>query len=612
MNEPAPQRHALIFGATGLIGRHVILALDEADVRVTAASRSDSSERRLRDWLADHDRGENVEHVRVDFASDRLLLDDATQWAGITEIYSCAGAYRFGMGIDEARAANVHSVERIVDFAATLPAIRRVVHVSGYRVGGQEPAIERWDAERIRRVYSTLGAYEASKVESDAVFRTRAARMGVPWSVVNPSTVIGDSRSGETDQQLGLAANLEDLWHGRLPALPGSDATFVPVVTADYLAAFMALLPADDSTARKSYWILDDQTPALPALLSGIARHYGTKAPRLRIPAAVIKRLPQAVTRTDPETLSFLSRDRYPTGTAIAVARRHDLTMPPTEHSIDVWADYLAAHRFGAAPEPDRRFVTVGGVRTFELGRAHASTIVLPGLPVNADTWAAVVRLLPDARALDLPGLGMSAGDGSWDWSRWLEALLATSDQTHMVAHSIASAAALEAAAAAPQKVRRLTLVAPFFLQGSPEPILRVQPVVRALLKRAKPADIARRLTGDEKNAAALQSSVADLRRPGTAARVAGLLARSSDPRWRGHLRELLRNYRGSVHIVVGADDPLTSEAIDDLAPLGHVTVSEIAHAGHHPQVTHPVKVADLISSFLPSNEFGLDQASAK
>ncbi|QYC41459.1 Alpha/beta hydrolase family protein [Nonomuraea coxensis DSM 45129] len=48
--------------------------------------------------------------------------------------------------------------------------------------------------------------------------------------------------------------------------------------------------------------------------------------------------------------------------------------------------------------------------------------MVLPGLPVNADTWAGVAGALGDVRVADLPGLGLSGG-GPGDWGSWAAAL---------------------------------------------------------------------------------------------------------------------------------------------------------------------------------------------
>ncbi|MFJ8856525.1 alpha/beta fold hydrolase [Streptomyces sp. NPDC102437] len=145
-----------------------------------------------------------------------------------------------------------------------------------------------------------------------------------------------------------------------------------------------------------------------------------------------------------------------------------------------------AAHRFGDAPAGDRRFTKLGGIRTFEVGKAGAPTVVLPGLPVNADTWAPVVTAVGHARAVDLPGLGMSAGRRE-DWQSWLTALVTETGARHLVGHSIGAAAAVDAATAHHDAVDQLTLVSPFFLQGHPPRTARRPALTRWYLRRKPP-----------------------------------------------------------------------------------------------------------------------------
>jgi len=331
-----------VFGATGFIGRWLVRELLGQDIPTTAAVRSPAAAHRLMSWLAHHGASmELVETVDVDFGVDGLGIDLAGL-PQISEVYNVTGAYRFGMSAEEARAANVHSARRVVELTATLAAPARLVHLSGYRVGGQDPESAPWSLQRRTADYARLGAYEASKAESDAVVQATARQLGVPLTVVNPSTVIGDSVTGESDQIQGLATTVLDLIAGRLRAIPGGAQTFVPVVTVDHLARFMALLPRLEETAGASYWILDDNTPVLPDLLRVIGAHHQVKVPRLRIPVGLVRALPVALTHADPETLSFLSTDRYPTGPANDIASANGLSQPDVVTSLQRWSDYLA------------------------------------------------------------------------------------------------------------------------------------------------------------------------------------------------------------------------------------------------------------------------------
>lgn len=593
MTASAAPRHAFVFGASGLVGRHLILTLAESGAAVTAAVRSAESGARVERWLREHGLTRAIETTIVDFDAPEILAGGAAAFRCVTEIHNCAGSYRFGMPAAEARHANVGIVEKLIDFAERLPELQRVVHISGYRVGGQDPTTVPWPEEHRARVYRELGGYEASKVESDAVFHAAVLERGIPWTIVNPASVIGDSSTGEADQHIGLAATIEQVWDGTATALPAGRDTFLPVLTVDYLAAFMAAVAIDPAAAGKAFWVLDDATPPLADLLTHVGRHLGARVPRLRVPVNVIKRLPRQITKADPETLGFLSDDRYPTAPALALAAEHGIVMPDVLVSLERWADHLAAHRFGRATADDRRIVGGGGLRTFELGQVGSHRLILPGLPVNADTWAYVASAI-GARAVDLPGLGLSGGTGVRDWIRWLPGVLGE-EPVELIGHSLGAAAAVVAAQHFPRRVASLTLVAPFFLQPRAGLSVRMRPLIRSYLRRVDPARLSLRLTGSTASATALESTVSDLRRTG-ATGVASQLALAGSARWRAALRDALEHFDGPIRIIAGSEDPLDPGTADHVASRPNAELISVAGAGHHPQLTHGQEVAGLLA----------------
>ena len=589
---PIAARHALVLGASGLVGRHLMLALTNAGAEVTAAVRSVESGDSVQQWLRSHGATQDIRTVIVDFDAPGIIDGGQSICATVTEIHNCAGLYRFGMTAEEARSANVGIVEKLIRFATTLPMLQRFVHISGYRVGGQDPATVPWSDTHRDALYKKLGAYEASKVESDAIIQALAQTSEIPLTIVNPSSVIGDSATGESEQFIGLASTVEQIYNREMSALPSGDAVFLPIVTVDYFAKFMAAAAVDPAAAGRAYWVLDDNTPPLAALLEHLGEHLGVRVPKLKIPVRVIQHLPRWITRADPETLTFMSTDRYPTAAANELAARHGLEQPDTLISLERWADYLAAHRFGAAGEHDRRFINAAGIRTFELGKHNSDRVIFPGLPVNADTWAGVAAGIR-GRSLDLPGLGLSSGNGIRDWQQWLSAVLG--DQpTHLIGHSIGAAAAVLAAKEHPERVKSLTLVAPFFLQTPARGIAASRSLVSAYLRRATPTHLSRQLTASASSADALASSVSDLKR-GTAKRVAAHLTAARSAAWRADLRDALSGFSGPIQIIWGSDDPLENTAVEGLQSQANIEFSMIQGAGHHPQLTHAEELLELL-----------------
>ncbi len=258
----------------------------------------------------------------------------------------------------------------------------------------------------------------------------------------------------------------------------------------------------------------------------------------------------------------------------------------------------MAAHRFGAVSDEatGRGFSSHAGIHTFGIGDPQARTIVLPPIPLNADTWAAAAaRMSEPVRVLDLPGLGMSAGSED-AWGDWLTAVADGRDDLHLVGHSVGAAVAVEHASKHPGQVRTLTLIAPAFLQPAPGMQQRMVPLTSAYFRFASATSLARKLLGAEEHAGALETSVIDLRRPGVARRVGRILARGARKGRRDLLLQRLLDHPGEVHIIVGENDPLSPEAAAALRPLGdRLRVTTIAGAGHYPQITHPQQLVDAI-----------------
>ncbi|MFF5208163.1 alpha/beta fold hydrolase [Streptosporangium sp. NPDC000396] len=546
---------SIVFGAAGFIGRSLVAELLRQGRRVAAAVRGPGD--RLTSWLA----GQQVDTagltvVTADITVPGLGLEGLD---GVRDVYNAAARFAFGLGVEEARRVNVTGALNVADWAATRPGLRRLVHISGYRVSGGSADYRH-------------GAYEASKREADAAVRARARELGVPLTIANPSTVIGP------DQFIGLASLVRDLWQGRLPALPGGPDVFLPVVDGDYFARFMAALPEHEETEGKAYWVLDDETPNLPDLVGLLAGHMGVPAPRWTIPVPVVRRLPRAITGADAETLSFMSGDRYDTAPALAFAERAGLSMPPVGETLRRWADGLVGARFGEGvpPRGPYGFTDVAGSRTWVTGeRENPEYVLLHGLPLDADSWAAVSeRLDAPVLAADLPGLGRSAPARSLgDWTSALLEPVGT--RPVLVGHSFGCGPVLRYAHSHPGRVAAVVLVAPAFLQKPSGWFPRSRMAVPALRR------MPRARLGESLGIPA--GAVAELRRPGAARRVVEAMRAAYAAR--DELRRLLDRIEVPVTIVTGAADPLVVDR----------PVTLIRGAGHYPQITHPEELAGLL-----------------
>lgn len=593
MDEESPD--AVVFGATGLIGRWTLLHLLAEGRPVAAVLRDPArTEDGLRTWLRDHGSPDDrLTIVTGDITGgENLALDpaDDRRLAAVRDVFNAAALYRFGLGRAEARAANVDGAVNVLRWASTRLDLRRLVHVSGYRVGLDPHPRHPIPGPELDELYRLKGAYEGSKTEGDAAVRVLAAELGVPLTVVNPSSVIGHSATGEAGQYIGLADVVRDLWRGKLPALPGNARTFVPVVTVDHLARFMSVTPVHDHGPEALHWTLDTDTPELPDLVRLLAVHLGVKAPKRHIPVSLLRRLPRKLTGADPETLGFLTDDRYDTTSADRLAEAAGLRQPPVGPSLLRWADRLVADGFGASPATlPGGFHDVGGSRTYLAGdRTAPAFVLLHGLPLDSESWRGVLGELGAEKVLvaDLPGLGRSAATTATPLE-WLTDLLApVGSKPVIVAHSAASAPAMRYAAMHPGRVGGVVLVSPYFLQARASWALRTPWIAGPALRRMSADRLAGTLVGGGAHVA-IDSAAEQLHRPGVARRTARWLRDAQRTDERAELLALLQEL-DSVHILAGERDPLITDP-------GSVAVTTIPNAGHHPQLTHPAAVAAAI-----------------
>ncbi|MQS10903.1 NAD-dependent epimerase/dehydratase family protein [Streptomyces kaniharaensis] len=350
-----PLPSTLVLGATGFLGRWLVLELLTRDEPVAAAVRGGPGSTRdteLRDWLRAHGTEDtSLTTVVADLTRPGLDFspDDDARLAEVRDVHNLAARYAFGLTRAQAHPANVDGALHALRWSATRPHLRRHVHLSGYRVGRGPHPRHPLPPREAAALYARLGAYEASKQLGDAAVRVTADRLDVPLTTVNPSSVIGHSTTGEAGQYLGLAQLVRQLHRGRLPLLPGTRRTFLPVVTVDHLARFLAAVPAHDRPQAQAHAVLDPDTPLLPDLIALLATHLGVRPPRGHIPVPLLRRLPRALTGADPETLSFLSEDRYDTTSADHLAAKIGLSHPPVTEALRAWSTRLVADGFGTA-----------------------------------------------------------------------------------------------------------------------------------------------------------------------------------------------------------------------------------------------------------------------
>lgn len=258
-------------------------------------------------------------------------------------VYHLGARFAWGLSRTEAQQVNVEGGLQVVRLAAAIGA--RLVMVGGFMlenrvhqrqigINPDHPLDSQW-----ARVYERVGAYEASKLEAHYRAVALANELGVTWAAVHPATLCGHSETGELAATQPLLALITNLAAGRLKAIPGSPAHWLPLVSVDFLASLLAALTQHPFSTGTSLLALDEHSPDLAGMVAGLAEGAGCASPTRYVPLPLLKgllRLPgaEALLQTRRESLAFIRSERYDTAATRQFAAAAGLIWPDIRQAI--------------------------------------------------------------------------------------------------------------------------------------------------------------------------------------------------------------------------------------------------------------------------------------
>jgi nucleoside-diphosphate-sugar epimerase len=237
-----------VTGATGFVGGGVVRRLlDDARVeRVYALARDPW---RLAPLLGEHG-PERLVPVEGDLACDGLDLcpDVRDRLAGeVTGVVHLAAATSFSQPLDSARAINRDGTARLLDASARWTGVSRWLYVSTAFVAGRRTGVIAEDDPPAGDGW--VNAYEQSKAEAECLVRDART----DWVVARPSTVVCDDVAGTVTQVNAVHRALRLYFGGLAAMLPGTDASALDVVTADYVSRGIARLALEGGVERRAF-----------------------------------------------------------------------------------------------------------------------------------------------------------------------------------------------------------------------------------------------------------------------------------------------------------------------------------------------------------------------
>jgi nucleoside-diphosphate-sugar epimerase len=257
-------------GGTGFVGGEAIKRYIDrapADLRFFLLVRGPDDariEKRANKLLKTHfgDKAEAVRDrftfVRGDLLKDGLGLSEADTDMIVNEcdhVVHCAASVDFGATLEFSREYNLDGTRRVLEICEKIAdkhGLKRLDYVSTAYVSGNRNDVVR-ENELSNKGKGWANFYEQSKFESEALVRA-FREQGNPVSIYRPSTVVGDSRTGETPNFNVLYWPLRVYARGWWDLMIGYESTPVDVVPINYVADCLVNLSLKgDSTIGRNY-----------------------------------------------------------------------------------------------------------------------------------------------------------------------------------------------------------------------------------------------------------------------------------------------------------------------------------------------------------------------
>ncbi len=233
---------ALVTGATGCLGSHLVERLKRAgeDVRVLVRPQS----------RVDLLRSLGVEIATGDLR-DEESLKRAVAGAGV--VYHCAARVMEKGTWPEFDESNIRGTERLLSAAAAV-GVKRFVHVSSIGVygipGNRGQTVteeDGYDPYPWRR-----GFYTWSKIEADRLALRYGQRSGLSTVVVRPGILYGPRAKP-------FVARLHVAWGNKLYLIVGSPSYLLPMVHVQSVVDAMLLAGQGSGRSSEAYNIVDSQ-----------------------------------------------------------------------------------------------------------------------------------------------------------------------------------------------------------------------------------------------------------------------------------------------------------------------------------------------------------------
>jgi thioester reductase-like protein len=271
----------------------------------------------------------------------------------VSTIIHSAASVSFTLPLEEARAINVEGTRRMLEFselAGEHGDLRHYGHISTAYVAGTH--VGRFGEDDLDVGQGFNNTYERSKLEAEQLVHSRT---GLPFTIMRPSIVVGDTRSGWTSAFNVLYWPLRAFSRGLFTAVPMIPSALVDVVSVDYVADAVNALCAESErgTGETFHLTAGADASTIEEIANAASRYFKRPLPRVMTPEefdAAGDRDGALLEGSSAYFPYFAVRARFDNTRALARLRDAGILVTPLRDYLDRLLDFATRSRWGKSP----------------------------------------------------------------------------------------------------------------------------------------------------------------------------------------------------------------------------------------------------------------------
>ncbi len=264
----------------------------------------------------------------------------------VTHVFHLAAVQYLGVPADEAERVNVGGTRNMLMLARELGRLVRFVHFSTCYVSGDRIGVITED--ELDEGQAFRNHYESTKLRAEKL--VRQAMDALPITVLRPSIVIGDSRTGEIDRFDGIYAMgiliVTSPISVPLP-LPGSGVAPLNLVPVDFVTKATLHLALDPKAEGGTFHLVDPNPLSSRHVYELIAKRAGKKLPKVTLSYGIAKRilrmpLVERFSRVQVQALDYLNHLAiYNCGNTLTALEGTGILCPRFDTYVDALISYV-------------------------------------------------------------------------------------------------------------------------------------------------------------------------------------------------------------------------------------------------------------------------------